>query len=294
MRFGVLGVIWSDWTDVTYESVAFARELGFHGLGAHLTVPASTISDEIAANVRACIDGNGLEFLQLWGPYPSILSADDEERRRGVEGARDIVRLAQRMGVPASGIRPTSHNPRGDWWPHPENHSRASEDRLVRSIDEVLEIAVPAGVEIVLEKHATSTLDSAKRVKRVIERTDPAHVKVNIDPANFVSDLATAFDPTPMIHEMFDVLGEHCATVHVKDFYLEDRFIVHISETIPGSGMIGSGHGPAAYRCVGPGHICHRRASAPRADRTSQARSERSCTGAGDPGALKRGAQRRG
>ena len=238
MRFGVLGVIWSDWTDVTYGSVAFARELGFCGIGAHLTVPASSVSDEVAANVRACIEGNHLEFLQVWGPYPTIVSADEDERRRGVEGIRDIVRLAARLGVAQSGIRPTSHNPRGDWWPHPENHSQASEDRLVRSIDEVLEVAVPAGVDVVLEKHATSTLDSAERVKRVIERTDAVHVKVNIDPANFVADLRTAFDPVPMIDELFDVLGEHCATVHVKDYYLEDRFIVHISETIPGSGMM--------------------------------------------------------
>ena len=89
-----------------------------------------------------------------------------------------------------------------------------------------------------LEKHATSTLDSAQRVKRVIERTDPRHVRVNIDPANFVADLATAFDPTPMVNELFDVLGEHCATVHVKDYDLEDRFIVHISEAIPGTGMM--------------------------------------------------------
>jgi sugar phosphate isomerase/epimerase len=238
MRFGVLGVIWSDWTDVTSESVAFARQLGFAGMGAHLTVPAATIPDAVADNVRASIDANGLEFLQVWGPYPSIISADDEVRRRGVEGARDIVRLAARLGVPGSGIRPTSHNPRGDWWPHPENHSQASEDRLVRSIDEVLEVAVPLGVGIVLEKHATSTLDSAQRVKRVIERTDPRHVRVNIDPANFVADLATAFDPTPMVNELFDVLGEHCATVHVKDYALEDRFIVHIDEAIPGTGMM--------------------------------------------------------
>jgi sugar phosphate isomerase/epimerase len=258
MRFGVLGVIWSDWTDVTYESVAFARELGFSGMGAHLTVPASTISDEVAANVRACIDGNSLELLQVWGPYPSIISADEDVRRRGVEGAAAIARLAARMGVPQSGIRPTSHNPRGDWWPHPENHTPASEDRLVRSIDEVLEVAVPLGVDVVLEKHATSTLDSAERVKRVIERTDPTHVRVNIDPANFVRDLATAFDPTPMIDELFDVLGEHCATVHVKDYYLEDRFVVHISETIPGSGMMDldtvlgrtAALGPGAYAIV--------------------------------------------
>jgi sugar phosphate isomerase/epimerase len=238
MRFGVLGVIWSDWTDVTYESVAFARELGFSGLGAHLTVPASTISDEVAANVRACIDGNGLDFFQLWGPYPTIISEDEDVRRAGVEGARDIVRLAARLGVPESGVRPTSHNPRGDWWPHPENYSTASEDRLVRSISEIAETATAEGVDIVLEVHATSTLDTVERVKRVIERTDPEHVKVNIDTVNFVRDLPTACDPTPMINEFFDVLGPHCATVQIKDFYLEDRFVVHISETIPGTGMM--------------------------------------------------------
>jgi sugar phosphate isomerase/epimerase len=238
MRFGVLGVIWSDWTDVTYESVAFARELGFSGMGAHLTVPAATISDEVAANVRRCIDGNNLDFFQLWGPYPTIITADDEVRRAGVEGICDVVRLAARIGVPEVGVRPTSHNPRGDWWPHPENHSRASEDRLVQSISEALEVAVPTGVNIVLEVHATSTLDTPERVKRVIERTDPEHVLVNIDTVNYVRDLPTAFDPTPMINEFFDVLGPHCSTVQIKDYYLEDRFVVHISETIPGTGML--------------------------------------------------------
>ena len=238
MRFGVLGVIWSDWTDVTYESVAFARELGFGGMGAHLTVPAATISEEVAENVRACIDGNDLEFIQLWGPYPTIISEDEEVRRAGVDAACDIVRLASRIGVRESGIRPTSHNPRGDWWPHPENHSQASEDRLVRSISEIVEVASQEGVKIVLEAHTTSTLDSAERVKRVIERTDPVHVTINIDPVNFVRDLPTAFDSTSMVNEYFDVLGEHCATVQIKDYYLEDRFVVHISETIPGTGML--------------------------------------------------------
>jgi sugar phosphate isomerase/epimerase len=238
MRFGVLGIIWSDWSDVTYESVAVARELGFRGIGAHLTVPASTISEAVAANVRACIGGNDLEFIQLWGPYPSIISPDEEVRRAGVEGAREVVRLAARMGVPEAGVRPTSHNPRGDWWPHPENHGQASEDRLVRSLDEILAVATEVGVTVVLEAHASSTLDSPGRVRRVIERTDPGRVKVNIDPCNFVRDLPTAFDPTPMIMEYFDVCGGHCATVQIKDYYLEDRFVVHISETIAGTGMM--------------------------------------------------------
>lgn len=238
MRFGVLGVIQSDWTEVTYETGAFARELGFKGLGAHLTVPASTVTDEVAENVRASIAGNDLEFIQLWGPYPTIITADEDVRRAGVAAAADIARLAGRLGVPESGVRPTSHNPNGDWWPHPENHSQASEDRLVRSISEILEVAVDAGVHLVLEVHATTTLDTPERVRRVVERTSPEWVRVNIDPVNFVRDLPTAFDTTAMINEFFDVLGEFCATVQIKDFYLEDRLAIHIAETIPGTGML--------------------------------------------------------
>lgn len=238
MRFGVLGVIWSDWTDVSYETVAFARELGFAGIGAHLNVLASTVSEDTAANVRDCISANDMDFIQVWGPYPTIVGPDEEERQAGVREIQAIVRLAASMGVPEAGIRPTSHNPRGDWWPHPDNHSQASEDRLVRSISEALEVAVPAGVKVVLEAHATSTLDSAARVRRVIERTDPANVTINIDPVNFVQDLPTAYDSTAMIEEYFDICGEFCGTVQVKDYYLEDRFVVHIAETIPGTGML--------------------------------------------------------
>ncbi len=238
MRFGLLGLIVSDWSDVTVEQVALARELGFRGLGAHLTVPASGVTDETAARVRAAVDANGLDLLQIWGPYPSIVSRDEAVRRRGVEGARDLARLAARMGVPASGVRPTSHNPRGDWWPHPDNHTQATEDTVVRSLSEILDVAVPLGITIVLEKHHVSPFDSAERVRRVIERTDPAHVRVNIDPANFVDGIQTAFHSTAMIDHLFDVLGDFCATTHVKDAYLEDRLVVHVSETIPGAGIL--------------------------------------------------------
>ena len=100
MRFGLLGLIMSDWSDVTYELVAMARELGFRGLGAHLTVPASRITDETAARVRKAVDDNGLEFFQVWGPYPSIVSTDEETRKRGVEGARDVARLEGLLASP--------------------------------------------------------------------------------------------------------------------------------------------------------------------------------------------------
>lgn len=238
MKIGVLRLIDSDWTDVDYNKVRLAAELGFHGLGAHLTVPADAVPNAVAANVRSVIADQGLEFLQIWAPYPCILCPDERTRREGVEKARAIVRLAARIGVPGAGVRPTSLNPRGDWWPDPANFLPETEDRLVKSLREILETAEDHGVNIVLETHLTTTLNTPQNIRRVIERTGSSRVKVNVDPVNFVGDLATAFNPGPMIHDLFDILGPYCDTVHVKDIYLEDRFVVHISETVPGTGIM--------------------------------------------------------
>jgi sugar phosphate isomerase/epimerase len=238
VKVGLLGLIQSDLTDVDYKKIRWAAELGFHGLGAHLTVPAGDVSDETARTVKRVIAEQGLEFLQLWGPYPCIISPDEGARQAGVEGVREIIKLAASMGVPAAGVRPTSLNPRGDWWPHPENHSQETEDRFVVSLQEILETADAFDVDIILETHVTTVLDSAQRIRQVIDRAGSERVKLNLDPANFIGELEKAFNPTPTIHELFDVLGPFTDTVHVKDYYLEDRFIVHISETIPGEGMM--------------------------------------------------------
>jgi sugar phosphate isomerase/epimerase len=238
MKIGLLGLVWSDWTDVDYNKIRYAAELGFHGVGAHLTVPASTISDQLAAHVQSVYAEQNMPFLQVWGPYPCIVSPDETIRREGVEGARDLVKLAAKLGVKESGVRPTSLNPRGDWWPHPDNYKPETEDRLVKSLVEILQVGDDHDIDIVLETHVTTTLNTAATIKRVIERTGSKRLKVNLDPCNFVGDLQIACNPKPMINELFDTLGQYIATVHVKDFYLEDRFTVHISETVIGTGMM--------------------------------------------------------
>jgi len=238
MKIGVLGLIVSDLADVNYNKIRFAAELGFHGLGAHLTVPAGDIPRHRATAAVSVIADQGLDFLQLWGVYPCIISPDETVRREGVRQAQDIVKLAAHMGVPGAGVRPTSLNPRWEWAPHPDNHKPETEDRLVKSLREILATADDHNVNIVLEMHQTTTLNTPQTIKRVIERTESNRVKVNLDSVNFISGLQTAFHPAPVIDELFDILGPYVDTVHVKDFYLEERFVVHISETVVGTGMM--------------------------------------------------------
>ncbi|MBZ0286448.1 MAG: sugar phosphate isomerase/epimerase, partial [Anaerolineae bacterium] len=113
-----------------------------------------------------------------------------------------------------------------------------TEDRLVQSLKEILQTAEDYGIDLVLEAHVTTTLNSPQAVKRVIERTESKRLKLNLDLCNFIGDFPTAMNPTPSIHESFDVLAPYISTVHVKDYDLEDRFVVHISEAVIGTGMM--------------------------------------------------------
>jgi sugar phosphate isomerase/epimerase len=182
VRIGLLGLFTTDLTDVTRERAAIAAELGFHGVGAHIVVPAGTVSESTVAAARTAMADHGLEFLQLWGRYPCLISPEESVRRAGVAEVRALIGLTARLGVPAVGVRPTGLNPRGDWWPHPDHYRPETLDRFVRSLDEIVAAARDAGVRVVLEGHQTSVLDSARTIRRVIERTDPAVVRINIDP----------------------------------------------------------------------------------------------------------------
>ncbi len=113
MKIGVLGLIMSDLSDVDYNKIRWAAELGFHGVGAHLTVPADSITDERATTVKSVFADQNIPFLQVWGPYPCIISPDESIRRAGVTGAAALVKLASKMGVPASGVRPTRNSASG-------------------------------------------------------------------------------------------------------------------------------------------------------------------------------------
>jgi sugar phosphate isomerase/epimerase len=238
MKIGLLGLISSDLTDVNYDKMRFASDLGFHGVGAHLNCPADTVSDQTAKNARSAFDDQGLDFIQLWGPYPCIIGEDETVRQEGIRQAQNIIKLASKLGVSESGVRPTSLNPAGAWTPHKDHYKPEVEDRLVDSLKEILKVAEDYDIDLILEAHVGTVLRSSQAIKRVIERTESKRMKLNLDSVNYVGDFATAYDSAPMINEMFDLVGEYTATIHVKDFYLENRLTMHVTETVIGTGMM--------------------------------------------------------
>ncbi len=237
MRLGVTGMMPGNLADIDQNLIRKIAELGFSGVGMHLVGDPLAVSDADIQQARVVLDEQGIGLIQFWGWYPSLITSDEAIRAEGVRAAQSIIRLAGKLGAEMVGIRPTSLNPRGVWWPHPDNYRPETEDRLVRSLTEIAKASADVGIPIALECHTVSTLRNATAVRRIIERTQSPWVKYNLDPVNFVADLDVAYDTTTLLNELFDVLGPYIAAAHVKDVYVEDRHVVHISETIPGDGI---------------------------------------------------------
>jgi sugar phosphate isomerase/epimerase len=91
---------------------------------------------------------------------------------------------------------------------------------------------------LVLEPHILTTLDSPERVREIVEAATSPFVRVNLDPANFVADLATLWDSSRLMDRMFDALAEVAVSGHVKDVRVEDGFVLHLSEAAPGDGQL--------------------------------------------------------
>jgi len=237
MRLGVAGLVPRALDAVTDRVAAKISELGFGGVVTHFLGDPATLDADPLRRVRSILANHGIRIVQSWGWQQPLVHPDENVRREAVRTLRHAVRVAADLGADMVMTGPGSLNQAGPWWPHPGNHSSAAEDALVLSLQEATVACESHGVPIALECHVTSVLDSPVRVQRVIERVGTRWVKVNLDAVNFIPDLPTAFDHGALVNELFDRLGPHVAAAHVKDVYVEDRHVVHISETVPGDGL---------------------------------------------------------
>ncbi len=194
----------------------------------------------------------GVGVAQVNGRYESLVNPDERIRQVGIETYRALIQVCARLRGDNVYVRPGSINPGGHWWPHRENHTPETIDRLVDSLRQVAETAEDAGVVIAVEGHTVSPLDTAGKVREVIDRVGSRALKFNVDPVNFVSNVQDVYHSRRVLDDLFDNLGEVSWAVHAKDMMIEDRHVVHISEVVMGRGTMDLGYMLQRFERVRP------------------------------------------
>src|SRR5207253_10255272 len=103
---------------------AKVRELGFAGVGVHFGAVAGLDPAQLDARrcrrAREILAAHGVAIVQSWA-FGANLAATDS----GAQVARlqEAIRVATDLGAPTVISGAGSHNPRGLYWPHPDNYA---------------------------------------------------------------------------------------------------------------------------------------------------------------------------
>ncbi len=242
MRLGGVDDWFAGWHKLDESVVEQLVALGFSGMGMHYH--GDPLEQPLAQALRArnLLTDNGIELVQFWGAYPAIISRDDSVRQEGIRICRNVIRRAAELGAHMASLRPTSMYPGYQWAPHADNFLPETEERLVRSLAEIGEEAARRQMPVAMECHLTTTLGEPAKIRCIIERSNPDWIGVNADIVNFVGNLASVYDTTAVIDNYLDELGPWVRAAHLKDVTVGEQLVLHIEETVPGSGFFDWDH----------------------------------------------------
>ena len=111
-------------------------------------------------------------------------------------------------------------------------------ERLIDSMRQVCAVAAAEGMVLAIEGHVLSMLDTARRVRDLLDAVGSSALKFNIDPVNFYGSVGAVHDTRPVLNELFDLLGKDTVAAHFKDLALEDELVLHIAEVVIGQGRL--------------------------------------------------------
>jgi sugar phosphate isomerase/epimerase len=251
MRLATTGLLPADLRQVDDAVAKRVRAAGFTGCSCFFADPTTPTAPELD-KLRDTLWRNGVGVAQVNGRYENMVHPDEKLRQQAITTYRSLIQVCARLQGDNVYVRPGSINPGGHWWPHRENHSAKTLDRLVDSLAQISRMAEDAGVVIVVEGHTVSPLNTAAIVRDVIERVGSPVLKFNCDPVNFVSGVQDVYDSPRVLDDLFDTLGALNWAVHAKDMNIEDRHVVHISEVVMGRGYMDLGYMLQRFEQVRP------------------------------------------
>jgi sugar phosphate isomerase/epimerase len=241
MRLATTGLLPADLRQVDDAVAQRVAAAGFVGCACFFPDPTAPSPTELE-RLRTTLLRAGVGVAQVNGRYESMINPDAAARQAAIATYGALIGVCARLQADNVYVRPGSLNPGGHWWPHPENHTPATLDRLVDSLRQISTMAEDAGVVIVVEGHTVSPLDTAVVVRAVIDRVGSPALKFNLDPVNFVSNVQDVYRSRRVLDDLFDQLGEVTWALHAKDMTVEDRHVVHISEVVMGRGFMDLGY----------------------------------------------------
>ena len=240
MRLGVVGMMPRSMDEITAQHLAAIRDLNLTGVGIGLPgAEMENISADTVARTRQLFADEGMDIAQFnIGFGGCLFDPDAAVRNVLVEQISNGIALAQRLGAHVTLIRTGSLNPTGSYHPARENHAPQCQDRLVDTLGMIAKAAEAVGQTVVIETHVLTLMNSPEINVEILRAVGSARLKVVMDYVNHFQALHQVYDSTARLNHIYDVMGPFSAIAHCKDISVDNGFVTHFSEEIPGEGEL--------------------------------------------------------
>lgn len=145
--------------------------------------------------------------ISVLASYLHLYERNEEARQLSLERYKECIRYAGFLGAPMVGTEtgpPEGEVTQEDW------------DRLVSSVKELAAEAEKWGVFLALEAANGHMVDTARKLKDLIEEVSSSHIGVIIDPGNLMTE--ENFErQEEVMEEAFELLGDRIIAAHAKD-----------------------------------------------------------------------------
>lgn len=231
----MVGYVPGDPAQITPEVARTIRNHGYVGTTVRIAAPLD--ADEVALRrAGQTLRDGGVEVVQCNPQYEMLVDPDDARRGLGIRQLQAAARCALLLGAHNTYIRPGSLSSEGPWRPYPGNNHLRTIERLVGALREVVKAGEDEGVPYAIEGAAVSPLDTAERVRDVLEAVDSPMLGFNADPVNFVRGLDDLYDNAAATNKLFDLCGRWVICAHVKDIDFVSQLTVRLEEVPLGEG----------------------------------------------------------
>jgi len=170
------------------------------------------------------------------GAWCNPLSPNTEEAASGFALCVDSLRLADEIGARCC-VNISGNQGAGAWdGPDPANLTDAAFDRVVASMQRIIDTAAPERADYCLEPMPWMYPHSVASYVSIIEAVDRDRFAVHFDPVNLLNSLEKHYASGELIREFVAKLGDRTRSVHAKDQKIDTALTLRLDEAPPGEG----------------------------------------------------------
>lgn len=159
--------------------------------------------------------------IAVLGCYINPVDPDADKRRSQLDRFKEHIRYARDFGC--SIVATETGTISDDLGTDSVNYGEEAFNILVESVSELVEEAERFGVFVGIEGVSVHTINTPKRMKRLLDTIKSNNLQVVFDPVNFVN-IDNYKNQESIIKESIELFGDRIVAVHAKDFIIANGY----------------------------------------------------------------------